>query len=164
MDVETKNEYEKWLNSLNRWEWLFASYLEDNSLGIEENPAPGSAEDRAPYVLVDRANAWGIIEVRDAADVFEAHPTIIDELLDDLYEELKEVIPDPPLLTDKQTTYYPWEAGWYPLFREQWDKYGYSHNAESVVTATFIEDHRYQINLADLIANHANEVDLGKFI
>lgn len=163
MNAVTKNEYEKWLNSLNKWEWLFASYLEDNSLGIEENPAPGSAEDRAPYVLVDRTNTWSIAEVRDAADVFEAHPAIVDELLDNLYEELKEVIPDPPLLTDKQTTYYPWEAGWYPLFLEQWSK-EYSGNAKSAAIATFIEDHEYLINLVDLIANHANEVDLEKFI
>lgn len=161
-------EAEKWFDSLNEWEKLFVEYLDYAEFGIERNENPTEDND-APYLVIDRQACWEAEPCASTTDVFEAHPSIVDEIIGNLAEALEEIfnlddyasiIQIKDLKYDGEDFYYS-EAGYYPILRK--------YVAEGEIKPTqallkFFEDYSWDIDICELVAFHANEVNIEKFV
>lgn len=158
-----------WYDNLNKCEKLFVEYLDFAELGIERNENPTEDNDN-PYWVIDRSNTWEAQPCRRAEDVFEAHPSIIeDSMVDSLAEGLEcvldigsyqDIIQVKELVYDGKSYFYD-EAGYYPTLRKL--------VSEGIIKPTeelskFLEDYSWNIDICELVAFHANEVDLEKFV
>lgn len=140
--------------NLNKWEELFESYLSFAGLAVELNE--NQTEDFPnKYWLIDTQNVWDPQPVEEAKDVFEDHPTIVNEIIDDLDEEIATLNVPESFTDDKKETYYYWEAGFWALLLD---------NAESLGLEGWAKDHEWQLQICQLIAFHSEDVDLEKFI
>ena len=158
-----------WYDNLNKWEKLFVEYLDFAELGVERNENPTEDNDN-PYWVIDRSNTWEAQPCRCAEDVFEAHPSImedeiIDTLINGLFEVLnlfgyQDIIQVKQLVYDGKGFYYN-EAGYYPVLRKL--------VAEGIIKPTeelskFLKDYSWDIDICELVAFHTDEVDLEKFV
>lgn len=138
--------------TFNKWEAYFLSYLEHVELRIERNKNQG---DDCPnkYWTVDSTGIWEPEPCESAVDVFEAHPSIIEGLLDNLCEEAK-YYRLPEKLGNK-VKYYPYQAGYWALLLDKARSFGLKY---------FARTHEWELTLCQLIAFHYDEVDLEKFV
>lgn len=140
----------------NKWEDLMFEYLAFASLRVEPNE--NQTEDFPnKYWLMDNELTWDSCPIESAADVFEGHPSIVNELLDDLDEEAREYNLDIPdsLLDEDGKWYGRWEAGYWALLLDKAETYGLEY---------FVESHRWKMEICSLMAFHVEEVDLEKFV
>lgn len=138
--------------TFNKWETYFLSYLEFVQLRIERNKNQG---DDCPnkYWIVDSTGIWASEPCELAIDVFEAFPSLVDELLDALCEEA-ESYPLPETLGNK-VQYYPYQAGYWALLLDE---------AQSLGLESFAQTHEWELTLCELIAFRYDDVDLEKFV
>ena len=156
MKKENFKTVQEWANTLNKWEKLFWSYLEYAQLRIEPNE--NITEDFPnKYWIMDSSLTWDPEPCEGGADIFEAHPAIVEELLDDLYEESEDY--DFPEVVGDEIGYHGWEAGyWAWLFDHKED------TDLSPEVKQFLNEHSWECEVCSLMAFHAEEVDLEKFI
>lgn len=154
MEKKIYKAMEEWADSLNEWERLFWSYLVYADFRIEPNE--NISEDFPnKYWIVDNQLVWDSEPCNSVADVFESHPTIVDEIIDDLDEEIATLnVPESFTGEDKQTYYY-WEAGFWALLLD---------NAASLGLEEWTKDHDWELKICKLVAFHSEDVDLKKFI
>lgn len=169
-NIEKEKEAAKaWYDNLNKQEKLFVEYLDFAELGIERNENP-TEDNNNSYWVVDRSNTWEAQPCENAEDVFEAHPSIIeDSIIDNLAEKLEatlnfgkygDIIQVKPLVYDSERFYY-YEAGYYPVLRKLVLE-GEIEPTEEL--SKFLEDYSWDIDICELVAFHADEVDLEKFV
>lgn len=154
MEKKIYKTMEEWANSLNEWERLFWNYLVYADFRIEPNE--NITEDFPnKYWIVDNQLVWDSVPCNTVADVFESHPTIVNEIIDDLDEEIATLnVPEEFTGKDKQTYYY-WEAGFWALLLD---------NAASLGLEEWVKDHDWALKICKLVAFHSEDVDLEKFI
>ena len=154
MEKKIYKTMEEWADSLNEWERLFWSYLVYADFRIEPNE--NISEDFPnKYWIVDNQLVWDSEPCNSVVDVFESHPTIVDEIIDDLDEEIATLnVPEKFTGEDKQTYYY-WEAGFWALLLD---------NAASLGLEEWVKDHDWALKICKLVAFHSEDVDLEKFI
>lgn len=141
-------------NYENRWEEIFEDYLAFSGLAIELNE--NRTEDFPnKYWLVDTQNVWDPQPIEETKDVFEGHPTIVDEIIDDLDEEIATLNVPESLKGEDGKIYYYWEAGYWGSLLLQAKDFGLEY---------WVEDHEAQLEYCRLIAFHTEDVDLEKFI
>ena len=139
---------------MNEWEELFYSYLEYAGFIVEPNENV-SEDFPNRFWLLDKWYVWDPAPCNTAADIFEGHPSVVNEIIDDLDDEIATLgAPESFTGEDKQTYYY-WEAGYWALLLD---------NAESLGLEEWMKDHEWQLKICKLIAFHAEDVDLEKFI
>lgn len=138
--------------TFNKWETYFLSYLVYAELRIERNKNQG---DDCPnkYWTIDPTGTWEPEPCESAVDVFEAHPSIIEELLDYLCEEAEGYV-FPEKLGNK-VQYSPYQAGYWALLLDE---------AQSLGVEPFARIYEWELTLCQLIAFHYDEVDLEKFV
>lgn len=156
MEKKIYKAMEEWADSLNEWERLFWSYLVYADFRIEPNE--NISEDFPnKYWIVDNQLVWDSEPCNSVVDVFESHPTIVEEFLDNLYEEAEEY--DFPEVVGDEIGYHGWEAGyWAWLFNHKEDA-----DLEPGVKQ-FLNNHSWECEICDLMAFHAEEVDVEKFV
>lgn len=138
----------------NKWEKLFEEYLNYAGLAIEYNE---NRDEDTPnrFWLIDVENTWEISALNEAQEVFEAHPSIAERIIDDLDEEIATLsVPEFFVGEDKQTYYY-WEAGYWGLLRKR---------ARSFGLEEWAKDHEFELGVCELMAFHTEDVNLEKFI
>lgn len=169
-NIEKEKEAAKaWYDNLNKQEKLFVEYLDFAELGIERNENP-TEENNNSYWVIDRSNTWEAQPCENAEDVFEAHPSIIeDSIINSLAEGLeailnlrsyRDIIRVKELIYDGEDFYYN-EAGYYPVLRKLVLE-GEIEPTEEL--SKFLEDYSWDIDICELVAFHADEVDLEKFV
>lgn len=142
----------------NDWERIFFEYLLDSDLAIDEVSPDEEEEYKDAFLLRDCQLCWDNVIVRNAADVFEAHPAIVDELIDDTIDE-SEDYDFPDTIVYNSDTYSYWEAGYWGAIYHLKDSEDFSEKQK-----TWIEQHIWQLKVCALIAFHHEEVNLEKFI
>lgn len=138
--------------TFNKWEAYFLSYLEYAELRIERNENQGEDYPNR-YWVIDPTGTWEPEPCESAADVFEAHPSIIEEFLDNLVEETQYYLL-PEKLGDK-VQYYPYQAGYWALLLE---------DAQNLGVEPFARTYEWELTLCQFIAFHTDEVNLEKFV
>ena len=147
----------KWVNTLTKWEKFLWGYLEFAELDIQRNENP-TEDFPNKYWIVDTQNTWGPEPCEGGADVFEAHPSVVEEFLDDLYEESEEIEGFPEVVGD-EIGYHGWEAGYWGWL------FDHKEDADlSPEVKQFLNEHSWECEMCNLMAFHTEEVDLEKFI
>lgn len=154
MEKKNYNSVKEWVDTLNEWERVFWEYLNYASLRIEPNE--NISEDFPnKYWVMDTQSCWEPVPCSNAEDVFEAHPAIIDELLDGLDEEAEGLILPKVLESENGEAYQRWEAGFWGVL---------SHRAKELKLERFAKVYGVELQVCDLVAFHASDVDLEKFV
>ena len=138
--------------TFNKWETYFLSYLEFVQLRIERNTNQGG-DCPNKYWIVDSTGIWASEPCESAIDVFEAFPSLVDELLDALCEEA-ESYTLPEKLGNK-VQYSPYQAGYWALLLDE---------AQGPDSESFTRIHEWELTLCQLMVFHYDEVDLEKFV
>lgn len=138
--------------TLNKWEKYFLSYLKYAQLRVELNENQGEDYPNR-YWVIDPTATWEAEPCESAADIFEDHPLIIEELLDSLFEEAQDYIL-PEKLGDK-VQYYPYQVEYWALLLEE---------AQNLGLEQFAQDYEWGLMVCQLIAFHTDEVDLEKIV
>lgn len=154
MKKKNYNSIEEWVNTLNEWEKIFWEYLNYASLGIEPNENIGE-DFPNKYWVIDAQSCWDPAPCENAEGVFEAHPVIVDELLDDLDAEFEGLVLPNVLENENGKTYLRWEAGFWGTLL---------HRAKELKLERLAKDYEFELQVCDLVAFHASDVDLEKFI
>lgn len=138
--------------TFNKWETYFLSYLVYAELRIERNKNQG---DDCPnkYWTVDPTGTWEPEPCESAVDVFEAHPSLVDELLDNLCEEAEGYVL--PEKLGNKIQYSPYQAGYWALLLDE---------AQGPDPESFARIHEWELTLCQLMVFHYDEVDLEKFV
>lgn len=153
-------EAKKWYESLNPAEKAFSNFLEYAQLHIEPRQfSDGDGENEGKYWVVDSQNCWGNETVGNAQGVIEAHPSIIDEMIDGIEEDAEGLDFPEDIVGEDGLMHEPYEAGYWATLYWRRNELNLGNEEKE-----FLESYRGDIMVLDMVAFHSAEVDLEKFI